>query len=570
MVIPFLRIIWPQIDQVPARRAWDAKGIDLLVWTDDGQFPCAVQCKGFTVQELGRDQLRQVLDSIDTFSNSFTKCNTYIILHNRDGKNAEFRNAVQKRLENLVASGQVNHAELWDRQQLLTRAEQRLKEMITDSLHTYSFELLKSYQRLFSFGQSFVRNVPVKQFNLRFRRYEPCVRIPLHSEKLVSASELVLSRTQARWTLLAAQFGMGKTTTVLHAATSSKHTVVLIECRSLPDRQDQLTSTSLLLEEGLKSLGILHQFSDADQQVLYEVAALTFKAMLKRPHVPFVLIIDGLDENRFYSRLRGMEFLSNQLADLQCPVILTTRLEHLNAMFGDFSSAFQEFSVKQAPKRDARLIELEPWNVAQAVELSTSAWRAASEGEKEHLQTLVEMLRDDSYSSLYGDLPRNPLMLQFIIEDVADHGVRLSDRSSLIESWIKKKIRRDQSRVMRASVGEGLDVEDFTERVLKVMERVAGRMIDPGTHELLEVIDSQEVLDCSAPQFANADLLGLVLNSLLLPVGPRRGENLPLTFAFRVVQEYLLARYLVRSREDESVYPKSIRDFIVQIQADRS
>lgn len=31
-VLPFLRLFWPSLHQLPARGPWDAKGIDLLVW----------------------------------------------------------------------------------------------------------------------------------------------------------------------------------------------------------------------------------------------------------------------------------------------------------------------------------------------------------------------------------------------------------------------------------------------------------------------------------------------------------------------------------------------------------
>lgn len=73
-VLPFLRLFWPSLVQTQARAAWDAKGVDLLVWTDHGPFPCIVQCKGFQVQELGNDQLRQVENSIEAFRRSDASC----------------------------------------------------------------------------------------------------------------------------------------------------------------------------------------------------------------------------------------------------------------------------------------------------------------------------------------------------------------------------------------------------------------------------------------------------------------------------------------------------------------
>jgi hypothetical protein len=148
---------------------------------------------------------------------------------------------------------------------------------------------------------------------------------------------------------------------------------------------------------------------------------------------------------------------------------------------------------------------------------------------------------------------------------VVEIGLRPSNRSLLLESWIKKKIRRDKMQPLRVAAAEHLDIEDFTARVIRVMELVAGRMVDPATHELLEFIESQDVVEIASQELRDVDLLGLVLHSLLLPVRSREGSSLPLAFAFRVVQEYLLARYLVRQGKDDALYPASVREFVQEI-----
>lgn len=569
LLLPFVRLFWPTIDQVPPRGTWDSKGIDLLVWAEDGRFPCAVQCKGFDVQEIGRDQITQVLQSIESFVRSDVQCDTYLIIHNREGKNAEFRSVIEQRLNDLVINGRVLRAELWDRQQLLVRADRQLEQMIIDALDRHSRESLLGYERLFPYGPAYVPRVPASESLLRFRRYEPCERVPITDRKYVLADRLVAAPSKARWTLLTGQFGSGKTTTVLHAAMSSARSTVLIECRSLPPGQHQIGSTTLLLEEGLKTLGILDSFSDMDQTVLYEVAGLTFKNMLKRPDPKFLLILDGLDENRFFSRVRGMEFLSNQLADLKCPVILTTGVEHLDSMFGDFSAAFHEFSTKQGPKRDARLIHLLPWTMEQMRDFCKAAIEIAPPSARAKFQDLKRAVEDGSYQKYYGDLPSSPLMLQFIIEDVIESGMRRSRSGELIHRWIKRKIRRDASRAERVTVCEAMDVEEIVDRVAKTMEDVAGAMVDPESHELIEVVDSNKVLELAETHFEGKkiDLLSFLLHSLLMPVRPRAGSSFSLVFAFRVVQEYLLARFLTRANADVAAYPISVRAFVAELQA---
>jgi len=112
-VLPLLRLFWPTLQQAPRKRVWDQRGIDLLVWVDQPPFPCVVQCKGFKVQELDADQMRQAVDSIHKFRDSGVTADTYLFVHNREGRNREFAEKTELHLRELVALGRVRCAELW-------------------------------------------------------------------------------------------------------------------------------------------------------------------------------------------------------------------------------------------------------------------------------------------------------------------------------------------------------------------------------------------------------------------------------------------------------------------------
>jgi uncharacterized protein YjcR len=58
----------------------------------------------------------------------------YLVVHNRDVHNREFAQAIQERLTDLVATGRVARAELWDRQRLLANAFDRVKQMLAEAL----------------------------------------------------------------------------------------------------------------------------------------------------------------------------------------------------------------------------------------------------------------------------------------------------------------------------------------------------------------------------------------------------------------------------------------------------
>jgi hypothetical protein len=561
LVLPFLRILWPTIGQAPARKEWDKKGIDFLVWSDSGPFPCAVQCKGFAVQNVGPDQFLQVRSSIEKFRQSGVRADTYLVIHNRDGKNVGFRKDVESLLQPIIESGQAKRAELWNRQQLLVACRSEIEIQVSRALQENAKKLLSYYVSLFLHGATYLETVPVSESRLVFRRFKPCVVVPSQRTASRPASQLVVSATDARWTLLTGEFGSGKTTTVLHASASCTKSPVLIECRSLPARQ--LNSTSLLLEEGLKSLSIFDSHHEADREMLYELAGTSFKEMLMRPGAEFVLILDGLDENRAYSYLRGMESLSNQLADLQCPIVLTTRREHLNTMFGDFSAAFEDFSSKFSPKRDARLFELQPWSIQQSMALCDQVIAQSEPPVRHRLVEFRELLHDGSFSRLYGDLPSNPLMLRFIIEDVSESGVHASTRTQLLDSWMRQKMRRDRRSTERVSILESMDLEDMVERMIRVMEEISGSMVAVKDDEMSLVEGTSESLvrQVTTAEFgAGSDnLLGIVLNSFLLPSAPSSPREHSLIFAFRILQEFLLAKNLRRTGRPPDGFPLSVQ-----------
>jgi hypothetical protein len=92
-----------------------------MLWGDHEPHPLVVQFKGFEVSDLqlGRSQIRNCKESISKFRASNIKARTYLLVHNRTGKAASFRREIEAEQTSMVSSGQVERAELWDRQKLL-------------------------------------------------------------------------------------------------------------------------------------------------------------------------------------------------------------------------------------------------------------------------------------------------------------------------------------------------------------------------------------------------------------------------------------------------------------------
>lgn len=85
-----------------------------------------------TADEIGPQHIEQCVRSIRAFRDAGVRAKRYLLVHNRDGRNAELRAAVETELRLLVASGQVAAARrveaagLWPPAGAAGRARHRL------------------------------------------------------------------------------------------------------------------------------------------------------------------------------------------------------------------------------------------------------------------------------------------------------------------------------------------------------------------------------------------------------------------------------------------------------------
>jgi hypothetical protein len=568
-VLPFCRFLWPGMVQAPRLDAWDRRGIDLLVWTDAGPLPCAVQCKGFKVQDIGADQIRQIEDSINKFLESDTSALTYLVVHNRDGRNPELTARTQPLLDRIVAAGKARRAEILDRNELLNRICDELKTRISEALHRRSQQLLGRFNRLFRFSELYVEEVPVAQRELTFQRDAACSATALAPTERLSVSAAIRASSGTRWTLLTGQFGTGKTTSATRAAASSTRPIVLVPCATVPSEIFSHGGTNQLSRHVVRSLEL---FEDIDLEApLRQLAGSVLTYLLRHEVSPFVFILDGLDEHHMFASANGLQRLSNQLAEFKCSVILTTRSEHLEALLGDFNVAFPELGRRFGLRRVVKVIELQKWTDFELRTLVDAAVNAADPAERIHLIGLQQRIQEGTASAMYGDLLHHPLFLHFVLEDVATGGVTQQSRSSLMRRWIERKIRRDRlaappdSVESRPMVDSQLDTEEFIRRMLPMLEDLAFRLARRTSEGIvLEENTSEELVrQVASTHFPGArpTLVSVLLNSVLT-VHSRQAHGLRVGFALRVLHEYLAAAYILRHQESTAGWPESVLAFV--------
>ena len=441
-------MIWPNVGIRPAELGWlDRSGIDLLEWSDFQPYPLAVQCKGFKVPEekIGQVQIDQCLKSIKSFADSDIKVKTYLLIHNRTGKNADLRTQVEEALKQLVTSGKAGKAELWDRQKLLREVFNATVDLVRKAIE----EKRNNYQNEYGDRQicapleiiPFTQTELVADPNRLIASSKPISYLADPVSELLNADGSNLS-------LMIGEAGYGKTTAVLRTFTDTDHLVYYVPAPTIPS---QVNTTTDLLRHCVKSQELFEEPPNEDQGVFDRLFNTAIRYLFRESSLPVTLLIDGLDESIYFSQRGGLQSLFNQLREFRFPVVLTARKEFWAQRQQDFSELFG-FSRKPGENqiRRIRLIELLEWNSRQIGDLARRYQVALAEKrQRDNLQGFIDIVDSDGYEKYYGDIPKRPLFLRFILETVADVGIHYTGKARLYYEWAENKIRRDIQRPMK-------------------------------------------------------------------------------------------------------------------------
>ena len=564
-VLPLIRILWPQMTQPRGLAAFDKAGVDLVALDDDERIECAVQCKGFfKLEGLADDQFGQIAKSLTTFRRSGLVADTYILLHNRDGRNKAIAAKIDAALADLVDAGVAKKVVQWDRFAFLKAIEAKLTEMMRERVSEQSALMLAQMDAQFRYGQTYVPDVPVRHEMLTLERGSgPIIREVRKSRRIGRVTDALRS-ARGRWTMLLGLFGSGKTAAALHAARSSPLRILYVHAGSL--RDTVYHGTNAMMGRILDALAIFGDFEADDRALFGRLASPMLRQLLANPDGEATLIIDALDENHFLASPVGMGKLASSLAELTCPVVLTTRIEHFRSTIGNFDHLFDELSTKGGNMDAIALLTLDPWERGQVAQLVAAC--AAEEPDNVSLAAFAKEVSGGRDGGWPAELLGHPLFLRMIIDLVADGAAPTDDRPRLIESWIWRKLKRD-FKAERALPVEAVDRNAFIEKMEVAMQHVAAAMViaDGEGYELAETLPSGEVIAIVERLF-NVDGLDLsraIAASLLVPVDARFRGSVPVRFSHRAFQEYFLARHIIDAELDPLQFPVAVRSLAADL-----
>ena len=577
-----LSLRWPGLVQASSKKHFDRQGIDVLAWGDGDPPECVIQCKGFEVMELLPKHIKAAKESIRKFRTSGYRCQTYLFVYNRERRDYPFHGEVEAAVQDLVTAGVCVTAEVWDLDRLIREHKADVLRVIERGVHDNSRRMLERQTRLFDVGHTIIKQVPLSQKRLELRRGD---NVRITDERPVEdrcVGDILVDPDISRWSILIGAFGTGKSTAALHAAIreaqagASARQILYAEARLFdPGRLAGLDGLlgQILLSAGL-SFDTEPEATGIDLDQLIRRAVPLLKEVMRRPEAPYILIIDGLDENSVFSKPRGMVDLNNSLVELGCLVVLITRREHFIATFENFDLSLDELGQKYGSKRAATLFELQHWQERHILGLLdlVLAGLGLDPDAATRLRAFRALIEAGEAGRFYADLPTHPLFLRFILDDVAADGIQATDRSRLLERWVRRKIERELREKGRGiELAVPADAGSVVEALMMAMEAVAAAMIsgEGGAVTTAETLPVKELRDRLGRhlEIVQGDVATLLLNTVLIPVEFRGPGRFKITFAFMIFRDFFLARHLYRNGEDGIGFPVEVRSLLEEMRA---
>lgn len=548
-----LKEVWPEMRYAKDLREFDRAGIDLyLANPKNSQFSLVMQCKGFEALNFSEKQFGQCVESIGKYVKSKYSCDEYILVVNQPYfKDTLVRRKLEKELKTIEEAGKSKKTALFDLRQFLNFLFDNLVDLLLKRFEIQNSEYLNQYETVMGSGV-YVSEVPFKRLApIAYGKNTGLRSNPLQficrdiEAKLGPTRKEPGRQVQKFWTIVVSEFGFGKTSLLLRIA----------------GELNRLGFGALYVPIALippNGFDAETNFIRCLWQIIFEPSA---ELDLNRPSVwdvplrdilqsrqDFVILLDGLDEHRYAYTHEGIRQIMNGLRHLTRHVVLSVRRE-----FWDERSGSIEMAIGRAD-RNSQVVVLDEWS-EEAIILFLNEKRRVTGSTS--LNNLVSLVKAGQYQEFYGDIPKRPLFLEMLAQDVIDGQLKKRTVAQLYEKYLVQKMERDVTSPYSSNKYTGrplashhLDLFDLQGRLLGMLEEVAAKTAVSSAQtgsQLLEKFPEEWVKAAAKSVDLPADsVLPYMIGTVLVPVGKRTRQPpfLEVRFAHRSYQEYFIARKL--------------------------
>ena len=357
------------------------------------------------------------------------------------------------------------------------------------------------------------------------------------------------------WNIVIGEFGFGKTTLFLNLEKQfydSQYKFFFLPLAQLDENafnstDNFLKQLFLIIRE--KSL----DFSNTSDLLFYDYLK---SILMKEQRIMF--LIDGIDEHfAAYSNV-GLQNIFNCINELQTDCLISLRKEFWDDRTGDLQSIFSKY------RKYNSVINLIDWTNKEILNFIKEFELSEGVLNNKNILQFKQIVKDNNFEEFFGDIPKRPLFLKMILQDVVAGNITSKSLQQLYENYLIEKFIRDrEGSFIDNKSGRLLKLENEKDRlgiinlIWKMMKSVAEKMIVIENNELkLKSFILEEelntIIESSSNNISSREIL---LNTVLIPIAQRSVQGLKLIFAHRSFQEYYTALYLI---EEKSILKKNI------------
>lgn len=532
---------FPLIEQSEEVGEYDQSGFDLFVRDPKDPFVLdhVFQCKASQVKP-GPRHLQRALHSIKAFRKSGLRARAYVLIFNKPLHDPAFRGRIVAELEGLKRDALIGSYLLLDLEAFITWLMEFLKadmlRRITDNGALFRQALGSEAAEAF-----YLDDVPCTLNG------KPGSRPVQQLVKVTAPGVSNASHEEGKYLFVTGEFGFGKTTMLLEFAQRLEQEGKGRRCIYVP--------VTVLESNAFGSEG---NFVNALRAVLCPFApesplenklrAAILQQLLKNDS-GLVLLLDGLDEHKFFKNVNNLQRMFNSLTLFKSPIVFGMRSEFYHERKLDLDRAIGRH------RRVQDRFVLTDWEDKHILAY-VDHWLKAVEPkgvERKRVMAFRTMVHAGAYKQTLGDIPKRPLFLRMVLEDVRSGELsegRLT-LAALYERYILEKITRDLTGVLKdvvpdRGVNADMGIAQLAQTVFRVLEEVTIFMYydAQGRTYLTNSINAERLQErLTGSVFTSR--LDLALHSVLLPTKEQGVSGNFYQFAHFSFLEYFFARNLV-------------------------
>lgn len=467
-----LRPAWPGVRQVPPMSPLDEAGVDLVSFDRFGNVELAFQCKTTRRIPVPIDWLvGQMRADVDKLLRSGLDLRTFVYAINATGITPGDWAELRQLLTPLSAGRHGLSYHVVSPAELVELAWNKTKERIDKDIQIQTVtQHIGALQTVFAETQVIPR-VPARVTTIGLEDAAGAVTRDERTDEYFDLHDLSAPEGEGRVTLLTGMFGAGKSTAVGCLVTGSQGSCFSLPCRELPMRWAHPLSVHDVLTWLLVFLGPSSVGPEEERQYVVEAMG----DVLKDRNWRKTIIFDGLDEHRLFCTPDGFAELAGVAGRLGCNIVFTVRREFVDAELGRYESSMRRLCA-QMSLRTVTKVELQPWGIRHLVELIDINCEPALPWKSSPDQTTVarwtelrSALLSGEAREHYGDSLDNPLLFKYLMEDVAENGIRDLNRAEVLFGHIRRKVLRDREVATRSLPGSDLASREWWARMMTAL-----------------------------------------------------------------------------------------------------